>query len=138
MGNNYYLKKFINNKSQILKYGIFGGFIALIDFSIYKLLIQYFDVKYIISNILSINFGILTSYVLNMRFTFKLNDYFSKRFFKFYSVGLLGLFISTTFLYIFINILKIDKIISKIIIIGIVAIVQFIINKFYTFKNNTK
>jgi putative flippase GtrA len=132
----FLINKFRNLKFELLSYTIIGIFSVFIDFFIYKVLMQTFSIKYIISNIISINFGILTSYILNTKYTFKLNDYFSPRFFKFYSVGLFGLIISTIFLYIFINILNIDKIYSKIIIIGFVAILQFLFNKLYTFKTN--
>jgi putative flippase GtrA len=134
MNQPTFISRIINNKLQIFSYAIIGGFSAFVDFSIFKTLIDLIGVKYIFSNIISVNFGIFTSYLLNMKFTFKLNDYLSFRFFKFYLVGLIGLAVSTLLLYIFIDFLGLDKIIAKLLIIVFVALLQFTINKLYTFK----
>lgn len=147
------------NKSvrQLIKYGIVGSVGALIDFGVFyllaiKLSVHYpfsphiadllgsklpvhiidMDVSHIISNILAI----INNFVLNSYFTFKVTDNKLKRFFSFAGVAAIGLVISTTLMTVFIGEFEIPEMVSKGLSIVVVAAIQFVINKLFTFKEN--
>lgn len=79
--------------------------------------------------------GIVTSFILNRNYNFKVKDKIKRRFSIFLAVGLCGLFLSNVILYVFIDVLGIDKFISKITSIILVVFFQFMINKYFTFSS---
>lgn len=119
---------------NLILYGIIGSFSSGLDFLIFTFLVQVFELQYIISNSISVLGGITTSFILNRNYNFKIKDKTKQRFTIFLTVGLCGLVLSNMILYICIDILNIDKILSKILSIVLVVFFQFIINKYVTFK----
>ena len=87
------------------------------------------------SKIVGVLVGILISFTLNLKFNFKVNDCIFRRFCLFFSIGLLGLLLSTGIIALGEK-LNWDIFITKIISIFVVAILQFILNKFISFKRN--
>ena len=79
-------------------------------------------------------FYIFTSFLLNRTFNFKVKDKVTQRFLSFYIVGLIGLGISEGLLYLMVNIGDCSELFSKLISVIVVALVQFILNKYITFK----
>lgn len=140
---------------QLVKYGIVGVVGLIIDMGVFYLLVKRFSVHYpfssfisdmlggnmsvgmldiLISNIISSTLAIINNFLLNSYFTFKVTDQKLKRFASFASIAVMGLVISSLLLTLFIGIMKIDDMISKVLAIFIVAAIQFGINKFFTFK----
>lgn len=119
---------------NLILYGIIGSFSSGLDFLIFTFLVQVVELQYIVSNSISVLGGITTSFILNRNYNFKIKDKTKQRFTIFLTVGLCGLFLSNMILYICIEILNIDKILSKILSIVLVVFFQFIINKYVTFK----
>lgn len=91
-----------------------------------------------ISNIISTNCGIFCSFLLNSYVNFKVSDKLFRRFLSFYAIGLLGLALSEGMLYLMVDMGAMNKIIAKLITVFVVALVQFFMNKFITFKRKTK
>lgn len=121
---------------NLILYGIIGGFCVALDFCVYTALC-YFDIMpYLGANIISIHVGIFTSFILNRSFNFKVKDKTSQRFLSFYTVGLTGLGISELMLYLMVTIGGMNELLCKLISIVIVALIQFILNKYITFKQN--
>ena len=56
------------------------------------------------------------------------------RFLSFYSVGLLGLGVSAALLWLFVEILRWNELLSKLVIIFVVTVLQFTLNKCVTFR----
>ncbi|MBQ9178338.1 MAG: GtrA family protein [Prevotella sp.] len=119
---------------DIILYGIIGTFSSGLDFIIYSLLVKYIVTQYIIANCMSTMCGIVTSFILNRNYNFKVKDKTKRRFSLFLTVGLCGLLLSNVILYLFIDVLETDKFISKIISIILVVFFQFMINKHFTFR----
>lgn len=119
---------------NLILYGIIGSFSSGLDFLIFTFLVQVVELQYIVSNSISVLGGITTSFILNRNYNFKIKDKTKQRFTIFLTVGLCGLVLSNMILYICIDILNIDKILSKILSIVLVVFFQFIINKYVTFK----
>jgi len=100
---------------KLILYGIIGGFCASLDFGIYTLLC------YVLP-------------YLNRQYNFKVTDKTFYRFRIFYLVGLSGLLVSEVLIYIFVNMMGINHLISKIITVFVSALLQFLLNKYITFK----
>lgn len=119
---------------NLILYGIIGGISASIDFLIFYSLTNFTEIYYLLANFISVSIGITISFILNKKYNFKVNDKVFKRFLIFVSVGFSGLLISSALLYLFIDIIYLNKIISKFISIVFVVFIQFFVNKFITFK----
>ena len=117
-------------------YCLIGGTGATLDFLIYLFLTQLFSVNYQLANFLGVTAGILNNFWWNARYNFKTTDRILARLFFFYAVGMLGWGISAVLLYAFIEKMYIHIVVSKILTIGIVTIIQFVLNKFITFSRN--
>lgn len=123
---------------NLILYGIIGGFCAALDFGIYTILCYFDIIPYLWANVISIHAGIFTSFVLNRSINFKVKDKTAVRFVSFYSVGLAGLGISELMLYLMVTIGGLNEVLCKLLSIVVVALVQFVLNKYITFKTNVK
>lgn len=140
---------------QLIKYGMVGVVGLAIDMGVYYLLVRKLSIHYpfssfisnmlggnmsvgmldiLISNIISSTLAIMNNFILNSYFTFKVTDKKLKRFASFAGIAAIGMVISSMLLTLFIGVMKIDDLISKVLAIFIVAAIQFGINKFFTFK----
>lgn len=142
---------------NLLLYVCIGICGASLDFAIFTLLNHGCGVHYQLANCLSVTAGIMLSFTLNSRFNFKKTDHLLKRFISFYGVGLTGLSISATILYCFIGLASVHQfgtsqllqlgifenstqadniytLLVKFGSIGIVTLVQFTLNKLYSFR----
>ena len=140
---------------QLVKYGLVGVVGLVIDMGVYYLLVTKYSVHYpfsvhistllggrmsvgmldiLISNIISSTLAVINNFILNSYFTFKVTDNKLKRFSSFAGIALVGMVISSMLLTLFIGVMKMDDMLAKAFAIFIVAAIQFIINKFFTFK----
>jgi len=119
---------------NLILYGIIGGFCSALDFVIYTLLCHFDVLPYLWANVISVHIGIFTSFVLNRQLNFKIKDKTPQRFISFYLVGLTGLGISSLMLYLMVDYAHWNEIVCKLITIVIVALVQYFLNKYITFK----
>lgn len=119
---------------QFVTYMTIGLFSAGVDYLIYSVLVDVVGIRYLVANIFSVHCGILSSFILNRQFNFKVKDYPLVRFVSFYLVGLLGLAISSGLLIALVEISQLDKSAAKIVAIVVVAVFQFILNKTITFR----
>ena len=130
--------KFIISKFRnLILYGIIGCFSSGLDFLIYTLLVQTAGVQYILANCISVLGGITTSFILNRNYNFKVKDHAKRRFTIFLTVGLCGLILSNIILYVCIDMMSVNKILSKLLSVGLVVFFQFLMNKYVTFKKNS-
>lgn len=127
-----------NKFRNLILYGIIGGFCAALDFGIYTLLCYFNTMPYLWANIISVHCGIFCSFFLNRSINFKVTDKTTQRFMSFYIIGLIGLGISEGMLFLMVDIGQWNEIICKLITIVIVALVQFFLNKYITFKKTEK
>lgn len=119
---------------HLVLYGIIGTFSSALDFCIYTTLVQIVGLPYLLANCISVLAGISTSFCLNRNFNFKVKDHTKRRFAIFLTVGLCGLLLSNVILYICIDELNFNKLVSKGFSILLVVLFQFLANKMLTFK----
>lgn len=129
-----FIFKIYHKFEHLILYGIIGSFSAGLDFLIFSLLVPVLGQTYLLSNCISVLGGITTSFLLNRNYNFKVKDKPNQRFVIFLSVGLCGLVLSNTILYVCIDFLNMNNIISKLLSIVLVVFFQFLFNKTVTFK----
>ena len=121
---------------EIILYGLIGGFCAALDFGVYTLLGRFW-ISFLWANVISVHVGILCSFLLNRQYSFRVKDHPGKRFTIFYIVGLSGLALSELLIFLFATKAGGDYIMVKFFTIAIVALYQFLMNKFITFRKST-
>ena len=124
----------ISNK-QLIKYGIIGCFCVGLDFLVYSFLIKIINMPYLYANVISVHCGIFTSFFLNRHFTFKVKNRTLLRFVSFYAVGLIGLAISSGMLILLVEKIELNELVSKAFTVIVVALIQFMLNKYISFRN---
>jgi|WetSurSiteA1Bulk_404760.scaffolds.fasta_scaffold08281_3 putative flippase GtrA len=131
-----FLFLFAQKNRQFISYSIIGVTGATIDFVLFSIFVKSFSINYLISNTISVSAGITNNFLLNTFLNFKVKDKLAVRFFRFYTIGISGLLMSSVMLYIFITLLHMDTLISKAITIIFVVILQYTLNKKYSFSRN--
>ncbi len=132
------IRELYNRFRNLILYGIIGGCCAALDFGIYTALCYWDVMPYLVANIISIHVGIFTSFVLNRSINFKVKDKVTMRFLSFYAVGLTGLGISELMLYLMVTVGGLNQVLCKLLSIVVVALVQFLLNKYITFRKHGK
>ena len=124
-----------NRYRNIILYGIIGGLSAGLDFLVYSLLCKS-GLHFQVANVISVHCGIFCSFILNRHYNFKIKDKTLLRFLSFYVIGLIGLALSASLLYVLVDVSSWNEIYAKLVTIVAVALVQFVLNKFITFKKS--
>ncbi len=132
------LQELYQKNNQLIVYLLIGALSASLDFLVFNILIKYIFLPYILANAISVNFGILNSFFLNLNYNFKTKNLILKRFVLFYLVGASGLLLSSALLFFLVDHMLLNKSFSKLITIFFVAFFQFSLNKLITFKSNTQ
>jgi len=125
-------------KTEFCKYCIVGIIGLILDLSVYYLCYKVLTISYAWSNIISSNVGVINNFILNRIITFKTKDKWIVRFLSFYSIACIGIFISTYLIVFFTDDLGFHPMLAKLIALGIVTILQFLANKFVTFRKKIK
>ena len=95
------------------------------------------SLHYQVVNIFSTSVGICNNFIWNAFLNFKVWNHFFLRFCSFYCVGAIGILITSGCLYLLIECLDWNKIAAKVITIFLVTAVQFLLNKYTTFKKKS-
>lgn len=132
------MKSLLNNKKlmQFIKFGIVGCSNTVISLAIYYILL-YFNVNYIIANVVGFVVSVLNAYFWNNKYVFKNNNNNTKsKLFKTYLAYGITFILSNTLLYLQVEMLNISEIVAPIICLFVTIPLNFILNKFWTFKEN--
>lgn len=122
---------------EIINYLIFGGLTTLISIITYALFAKLFHIDYLISNVLSWIISVLFAYITNKIFVFESK---SKKNIKeitiFFFFRVVSLIMEMVILYIFVDMLHIDDLVTKIIAQIIVIVANYIFSKVFVFKKD--
>jgi len=132
------IKRVWSKHRNLALYCMIGGSGAILDFIIYTAFVSWTHLVPPVANLISVTCGITNNYILNARFNFKTGRLCLKQYFKFYSVGLVGLGLSTGMIWAFTSVLDFNPIISKAITVFFITIVQYILNRYFTFNDVKK
>lgn len=155
------VKELTNKKGlrELVKYGLVGTVGMAIDMGVFYLLAVKYSVQYPfsvyirellgdkiplyvidadISHVISSLLAITNNFILNSYFTFKVTDNKFQRFLSFAGIAAIGLVVSTSLITILVGKFGIGEMYAKVIATCFVAALQFVINKFFTFKTRTE
>ena len=119
---------------ELILYGLIGGFCTALDFGVYTLLGLW--IPYLWANVISVHCGIFCSFFLNRSLNFKVKDKAPLRFTVFYLVGLSGLALSEGLIWLMASQFAWNYVAAKLLTVVVVALYQFLLNKFITFKKS--
>ncbi len=129
----------MNNKisktiKQFIKYGLVGVSNTLITLSIIFVFMKLLNVPYIPSNAVGYLFGFINSFFLNKIWTFKSKESIGKESFFFILIFIICYSIQLVFLIILKEIILVKPEFAQIIAMGFYTVMNFLGNKYITFK----
>jgi len=130
----YGLRDYRKSWRQFIIFAFIGVLSTLIHLGLLYLLTDFFRVYYLVSSIFGFIVANLFSFVANSKLTFEKKVDPKKRYFKFFLISLIALGINISALYVFTEFFKIYYLLSQIIATFFSLWVNFIGNKFWTFR----
>ncbi len=121
-------------RSSFFKYALVGCLGLVVDMGLFYLFYKVLSINYIVSNVMSSSLAVLHNFLLNSWITFKVKDKLLLRFISFYCIALAGMAVSSGLLALFIEVLHMDSMLSKAISVFFVALLQYFVNKKWTFS----
>lgn len=121
---------------QLISYGVFGGLGAVSDFLAYTGMVHFTPLSGVpvVANTVSVLTGILVSFLLNSRITFRTRDNTLRRGARFFTVGLSGLALSTALLAVLTHGVGMGPVLAKLVTMPPVVLFQFLANRFWSFR----
>ena len=121
---------------QLIKYGLIGLLGLVVDFGSYYVMTTVFKMIPEIANFISSSLGLINNFFWNSFANFKVHDHMVIRFIKYYLVGQTTTLFTTGCLFVFVTLLHQNQLIVKAVSTLVATLIQFIINKVFTFKKN--
>ena len=120
---------------ELVLYVIFGTFTFFVNIIVYFLFENVLGVNYIISNIIAWFFSVLFAYITNRIWVFESKSpNILKEMSLFFGGRIFSGVVDTGLMYLFIDILTIGDLISKIVVQIIVIILNYVFSKLIVFK----
>ena len=121
---------------QIFRFIIVGGIATIIDWTIYYILFNIFEINPLIANILSFSVAVVYNCIASIKWVFTVDENKNKKqiFIGFVILSIIGLIISEILLYIFVDTIKINEMISKVLATIIVMTFNFVTRKMFLEK----
>ena len=123
--------------NQLVKYVLIGILGLVVDFGTYWILTD-ININVEIANMLSSTCGIINNFFWNSYTNFKVHNRMFLRFISYFLVGQITTVFTTISLFIFATKLGFSHLIVKVIATIVATLIQFVLNKFVTFRKNSK
>lgn len=124
---------FIKGKKEFIKFGIVGVSNTLITFVVYNILLK-IGINYLVANIIGYICGMINGFIWSKNWVFRVNKESKMYFIKFALVNLLSLAVSTGLLMVLVKQLSLNSTITQLITTCITVVINYLLNKIYTFK----
>ena len=122
---------------EIINYLIFGVLTTLISIVTYAIFTKVFHIDYLISNVLSWIIAVLFAYITNKIFVFESKSKKNiKEITSFFFFRVVSLIMEMIILYVFVDMLHIDDLVTKIIAQIIVIVSNYVFSKVFVFKKD--
>jgi putative flippase GtrA len=118
---------------KLLKFGFIGIINTVITIVSYGFMVYILKMNFILANIVAYVLGMINSYIWNKNWVFQVKDSNFLIYVKFLVVNLSMLGFNTLGLFILVNTFNLNKLISQILMVGIVMIINFLLSKTWTF-----
>lgn len=123
---------------QAIKYGVVGASNTLITAAVIWLMMRFTPASDVLSNAVGYAAGVLNSFILNRQWTFKSNVKWTSGALKFGVVfGICYLMQLGLLVWVLDPYLPIDPYYNQLIAMAFYTVVNFVMNKFYTFKTQS-
>ena len=124
------MKKLIE---QVMKFVIVGGLSFVLDFIIYYVLTNFFSVYYLVAGFFSFTLSHIFNYLMSMKFVFKSKEDLKKthEFAIFATLSVMGLGLNLLSLFILVDLFKMNDLIAKVFVAGIVMVFNFVTRKIF-------
>ena len=141
------LKKRIPGKQgivgQFLRYFVTGGLAFIVDFGAFALALYYFDIHYLVANLIGLMAGNVVNYLLTVGWVFstekrKMEKHVVLEVVVFVTISLVGMGLNEFLMYVFVGLLAIQEMVSKVGAAIIVLVYNFLERKFILFKSGKK
>jgi putative flippase GtrA len=126
-----------NSKSiiQFVKFGIVGVSNTLLTAGVIWILMKVFYCSDYISNLAGYIIGLINSFIWNRKWTFESKSKVGVTVFKFIVTFAISYLFQLGNLYLLLHFTHIDSYISQLLSIVVYTCINFVLNKYYTFKN---
>ena len=125
---------------EIINYLIFGGLTTLVSIGTYAIFTKIFNIDYLVSNVLSWVIAVLFAFITNKLFVFesksKDKKLISKEITNFFFFRIVSLVLEMVIMYVFVDLLAINDLITKIFAQIIVILANYIFSKVFVFKKS--
>lgn len=129
------VKKIYLKNKEIINYVIVGGFttvVSIVTYFLFRLVNNIMIINVILSWICAVSFA----YITNRRFVFESkNKKVIKEFVLFINCRLLTLLLEIAFMFLMVNLIRLDDRISKILVQILILISNYVLSKLLVFKN---
>jgi putative flippase GtrA len=119
---------------QFAMFGIVGISNTLITFIVYTLLLKVFGVWYLAASAIGFVAGAVNGFLLNRRWTFRGHVGDALTPVRWFVVQGCGLALNEALLFLYVDALKFDKLLSQALSIAVVTVVTFLANRAWTFR----
>lgn len=123
--------------NQLVKYVLIGILGLVVDFGTYWILTD-ININVEIANMISSTCGIINNFFCNSYTNFKVHNRMFLRFISYFLVGQITIVFTTISLFIFATKLGFPHLIVKVIATIVATLLQFVLNKFVTFRKDSK
>lgn len=120
--------------SQFFKYSVVGIFNTIIGLGIILLLYNFYNVNYILSNIIGYFFGLINSFIWNKKWTFRSENPYLKEVLPFFTIFIISYIANLFTVMVSVEILRFNPNISQVLGTGIYAVSNFLLNRKWTFS----
>lgn len=119
---------------EFIKYCMIAAVGGIIDLLLFIMLHTYTGIHIQIVNLVSMLTGVTTNFILNYHFNFKAHSKFFRRYFSFLTIGTAGFLVVSIAVFIFVQQLGWNAIIVKISATMFATVVQYLLNRYISFR----
>ena len=132
------VKEMYEKYKEIILYGVFGVLTTVVSIVTFYLFVDKLQVNYIIGNVISWVFAVAFAYVTNKIWVFEnknfTKDYIFKEAMSFVGSRIATLVVETVLMFLLVDLISIEKMISKVFVSIIVIILNYVFSKLFVFK----
>lgn len=119
---------------EFIKYCMIAAIGGIIDLLLFIMLHTYTGIHIQIVNLVSMFTGVTTNFILNYHFNFKAHSKFFRRYFSFLTIGTAGFLVVSIAVFIFVQQLGWNAIIVKISATMFATVIQYLLNRYVSFR----
>ncbi len=122
------------NKKEIILYLIFGILTTLVNIVVYTVCNDLLQIQYLISNAIACIFSVLFAYITNRKYVFESkNSSMMNELVKFIGARLSTGIMDMILMWLFVDILCFNSMMSKIVVNVIVIVLNYVLSKIFVF-----